>query len=205
MYKKIREIQEKLDEERGINTAMDKQLVIADKLYKKNKIEFEDYIDRDVPPIRADTGEFYRNYKTSRGLKSLETKLDNKEGLFSQLQKENPDKVNIIATGKGSLHAAVKKHTRGETGHLPEFMKAVKAAQDAVRNEGGESRMKAYRKAMNDGVVQGLGLKANLPFAGKQYLNLKDLRMLENVSATAIQSMVRGYLTRKWYLNYVVR
>jgi len=36
--------------------------------------------------------------------------------------------------------------------------------------------MKAYRKAMNDNVVQEMGLKAHIPFSEPQYLNLRDLR-----------------------------
>jgi len=52
-------------------------------LAKKNRIEFEDYIDRDVPHIRGDTGEFSRTVKTSKGLKNFDTTTDNKEGLFS--------------------------------------------------------------------------------------------------------------------------
>jgi hypothetical protein len=68
----------------------DKQLAIASKLEKKNKIDFADYIDRDVPPIRGDTGEFSKKYKTSKGLAEFETRSSNKLGLFDNLLKDEP-------------------------------------------------------------------------------------------------------------------
>lgn len=37
-------------------------------LKKKNALSFSDYVDRDVPAIRGDTGTFSKN-KTSSGLK----------------------------------------------------------------------------------------------------------------------------------------
>jgi len=58
---------------------------------------------------------------------------------------------------------------------------------------------------MNDNVVQQMGLKSHIPFDAPQYLNLRDLRVLEFRSAQQIQSMIRGFFARKWYLNYVVR
>ena len=36
-------------------------------------------------------------------------------------------------------------------------------------------------------------------------MNLRDLRELEHASARQLQSLARGFFTRKWYLNYVVR
>lgn len=90
-------------------------------------------------------------------------------------------------------------------GHLPEYLKVARQAQLAKVGMDGRSRLKAFRKAMNDNVVQQMGLKSHIPFNAPQYLNLRDLRDLEFHSAAAIQSMIRGYFTRKWYLNYVVR
>lgn len=47
---------------------------------------------------------------------------------------------------------------------------------EAKRKEG---RNKAFRKAMNDNLVQELGLKPHMQFNHPQFLNLYDLRNLE--------------------------
>jgi hypothetical protein len=42
-------------------------------------------------------------------------------------------------------------------------------------------------------------------YVGHGNLSIKELRDLENLSATFIQKMVRSFFTRKWYLNYILR
>lgn len=52
-------------------------------------MDLMDYVDRDVAPIRGDTGEFSTSTKTSKGLKAFNTKTDSK-ALFANLTKEPP-------------------------------------------------------------------------------------------------------------------
>jgi hypothetical protein len=40
---------------------------------------------------------------------------------------------------------------------------------------------------------------------GMGSLSLKGLRDLEDAAACYIQKVVRGYFTRKWYINYQLR
>lgn len=84
-------------------------------------------------------------------------------------------------------------------------MKVARQAQLEKAVPTNQARMKAFRKAMNDNLVQTMGLKNHINFGAPAYLNLKDLRELENRSAQQIQAMCRGYFARKWYLNYIVR
>ena len=77
------------------------------------------------------------------------------------------------------------KELRMTDDHLPQYMKVARQAQ-LERGAPGGTRMAAYRKAMNDNVVQKLGLKNHIPFEQPQYINLKDLRELEHRSARQI-------------------
>ena len=90
-YKMIHDLHEQAMARDGKKDDRDKQKMIAQKLQKTNKIEFEDYIDRDIPPIRGDTGEFSTSIKTSKGLKNFDTRSDNKKGLFEGLLNDRPD------------------------------------------------------------------------------------------------------------------
>ena len=49
----------------------DKADRIIQKLNKDGKVDFEDYVDRDVPLISGVTGEFSKTIKTSKGLAGL--------------------------------------------------------------------------------------------------------------------------------------
>ena len=62
-------------------------------------------------------------------------------------------------------------------------MKVARQAQLEKHKPDNAARLKAYRKAMNDNVVQQMGLKNHIPFGAPQYLNLRDLRDLEYRSA----------------------
>lgn len=79
----------------------EKEEKLARKLQTKKTIEFGDYIDRDVPHIKAD-GEFSSTVKTSKGLKEFQTRTDNKDGLFGQgtyLRKEDVDELKEGPSG----------------------------------------------------------------------------------------------------------
>jgi hypothetical protein len=202
-------LKQKKDADLGL---FDKQVQIAEKLEKKNRLDFADYIDRDVPPIRGDTGEFSKTIKTSKGLAAFETRSTNKMGLFAALAKEQPGDSYAVQNAKENMAKLAvtdgrygHKELRMTDAHLPEYMKVARRAQLEKGAPGNKTRMAAYRKAMNDNVVQQLGLKNHIPFEEPQYLNLKDLRELEHRSAQQIQSLARGFFTRKWYLNYIVR
>lgn len=172
-------------------TVFDKQLQIAEKLEKKNRLDFADYVDRDVPHIRADTGEFSTSVKTSKGLAAFETRSTNKLGLFEALAKEQPGDAFAVQQAKEKLAKLAvtdgrygHRELRMTDAHLPEYMKVARRAQlEKGAPAGNKARMTAYRKAMNDNVVQQLGLKNHVPFAAPEYLNLRDLRDLENRSA----------------------
>ena len=147
-------------------------------------------MDRDVPPIRGDTGEFSTSIKTSKGLRNFETKTSNKLGLFENLLKQEPEE----SYGAQNLKERMTKLavTDGRYGHrelrttdehLPQYMKVARQVQLEKAMPDNKARARAYRKAMNDNVVQQLGLKSHIPYGEPQYLNLKDLRELEYRSA----------------------
>ena len=54
----------------GRNRHLDKQSKIAKKVKFQNKIDFDEYVDRDVAAIDASNGQFrnHSEYKTSSGL-----------------------------------------------------------------------------------------------------------------------------------------
>lgn len=89
VHKMMYDLKCQADEAMGKNVGIDKEAKIVEKIQQKKKIDLVDYVDRDIPPIRGDTGEFDVTTKTSKGLKSFNTKTDNK-GLFSNLTKEPP-------------------------------------------------------------------------------------------------------------------
>ena len=188
MQKALVEAKAKKDTGLGV---FDKQLQIAEKLDKKKRLDFADYVDRDVPHIRADTGEFSTSVKTSKGLAAFETRSTNKLGLFEALAKEQPGDAFAVQQAKEKLAKLAvtdgrygHRELRMTDAHLPEYMKVARRAQlEKGAPAGNKARMTAYRKAMNDNVVQQLGLKNHVPFAQPEYLNLRDLRDLENRSA----------------------
>ena len=111
----------------------DKELNIAKKLEKKNKIDFQDYIDRDIAPIRADTGEFAKGYKTSKGLAEFETRNTNKLGLFDNLLKDMPGDTYAVKEKKEEIKkkavdgvAGSTKPLRTTDSHLPQYMKVAR-------------------------------------------------------------------------------
>ena len=71
LHRIMKEYQDKMEPERLAGA--DKAQRIMNKLEKTNRVDFEDYVDRDVPPIRGDTGEFSKTIKTSKGLAGFET------------------------------------------------------------------------------------------------------------------------------------
>ena len=155
----------------------EKEEKLARKLQTKKTIEFGDYIDRDVPHIKAD-GEFSSTVKTSKGLKEFQTRTDNKDGLFGQgtyLRKEDVDELKEGPSGPLSAQQMVKlrsasggpeklRHLRSHADHIPPYMRAARNAQ--LEKQGGapdnRSRVKAFRKAMNDNVVQQMGLQNHI-------------------------------------------
>jgi hypothetical protein len=74
--------------------------------------------------------------------KDFDTKIDNKNGLFQTLV---PDKINSLKNEK-------TEEFRKDLTHLPSLPHPNAA------------RMIAYRKAVNNNVVQSLGLKALIPY-----------------------------------------
>ena len=79
VFKAMHLAKEEIAEKEGKNVKFDKQYKIAKGLKSKGKIEFGDYVDRDVAPIRGDTGEFSTSVKTSKGLKSFDTAKSKKD------------------------------------------------------------------------------------------------------------------------------
>ena len=88
-HKLVHDLQEQVDERAGKKVQFGKEAKIAERLKHKKTIAFEDYVDRDVAPIRADTGEFSTSIKTSVGLKQLDTKVDKKNGVFEMLARDH--------------------------------------------------------------------------------------------------------------------
>ena len=212
VHKLMHDLKERMPDPDGKKAATDKQVKIAEKLQQKRGIDFKEYIDRDVAPISGVTGEFSTSTKTSKGLRAFDTKTNNKKGTFAALVSEHTHVPYALQAQKERFaQAAVTdgryghKQLRQTDGHLPEYMKVARQVQLEKQQPDNAARTKAYRKAMNDNVVQQLGLKNHIPFAAPQYLNMRDLRALEDRSAQQIQSMIRGFFARKWYLNYIVR
>lgn len=193
------------------NSVGEKEARLTAKLRRKKQIDFADYIDRDVPPIT--TGGHFAKAKPSAGLREFGTKLTHKSGLFDDLLKEAPGGGQFRSadadrySGLEALEGEGRDRRKAAAGdYLPAYLQAARETQ-ALRasGPGNEARVRAFRKAMNDNVVQTLGLQNHIHFAEPQYLNLRDLRGLEYRAARQIQALARCFFTRKWYLNYVVR
>lgn len=102
-------------------------------------------------------------------------------------------------------------------GPLPEFKREGEsdggegAKTGSRRSKGGDSATGAKVKGSKDGESdagaskQDLSLKDGFQNERGGGLTLKGLREIENRAAVKIQKIVKGYFTRKWYLNYVTR
>ena len=132
-----------------------KEAKIEGKLRKSRKIDFGDYIDRDVPHIAGD-GQFARNVKTGKGLADFATGKPSRSGLFEDLVKEAPKGTLDRDTGEALTQPASKGPGSG-TGHLPNYLQAARQVQHD-RAEGNKARMRGFRKAMNNNVVREMGL-----------------------------------------------
>lgn len=133
----MHDLKERVDEETGKKVKFEKEKKLAAGLQRKNAMPFQDYVDRDVSHIKGDTGEFSRTAATSRGLKPLDTKTDNKDGLFASLAKEPGPPVPYAEQQRKQqfAQAAVTdgryghKELRQTDSHLPEYMKVARRAQ----------------------------------------------------------------------------
>lgn len=81
----------------------------------------------------------------------------------------------------------------------------------------------AFKKALKSSIIKKYGLpgsgvvkkkstmgfnKMNTMMKGGIYsvkFDMRELREIEEAAAAVIQKYTRGYFTRKWYLNYMVR
>lgn len=88
---KYREKQAAAERERALaeGSAQGKEQKLAAKVQKSGKVDFADYIDRDVAHIRPD-GQFDTGKKATEGLRAFQTRLTHKKGLFENLAKEAP-------------------------------------------------------------------------------------------------------------------
>ena len=94
-------------------------------------MDFEDYVDRDVPPISGVTGEFSKTTKTSKGLAGFETQHQDPNGLFDNLVKEGPGETFAAKNAKEKLAKSAiaglgGKNLRTTDTHLPAYMKAAR-------------------------------------------------------------------------------
>ena len=179
-----------------------KELKIAATLKSRKQIDFGDYIDRDVPHITAG-GQFAKT-KASKRLQDFRTGPGPKERLFEDLL-GGAGTLAGAAGGEDLAALALQGGGAASGDHLPNYLQAAREAHGEKGGAGNQSRVRAFRKAMNDNVVREMGLQNHIQFAAPQYLNLRDLRGLEYQAARQIQALARCFFTRKWYLNYVVR
>lgn len=134
-----------------------KEAKIEGKLKKSKKIDFGDYIDRDVPHIAGD-GQFARNVKTAKGLKDFATGKPSRSGLFEDLVKDRPKGTALDKDPVEALTQPASKGPGSGTGHLPNYLQAARQAQHDRAAEGNKARMRGFRKAMNNHVVREMGL-----------------------------------------------
>lgn len=102
------------------------------------------------------------------------------------------------------------------SGPLPEYKKEGESdGGDGARtgsrhSKVGDSTTGRKSKGMKDGESDAGASKQDSSLKvgqdnSKGGLTLKGLREIENRAAVKIQKVVKGYFTRKWYLNYVTR
>lgn len=133
VHKLMHDLKQQTADQDGKKVTFDKEVKIATRLQQKRAIDFEEYVDRDVAPIRGDTGEFSTSTKTSRGLKGFDTKADNRQGLFANLAKDPPPMPYAVQAQKEQLAKAAvtdgrygHKQLRQTDAHLPEYMKVAR-------------------------------------------------------------------------------